>query len=164
MAITSNNVRHWQINALRIDSGEKQTVNPAGTGNNLAASADFTVTGNNFNSPDGGSADTSQINAGVQSAAAAQSVCVDLGGGGSLANALGGLHGAGAGDFDLQISERFAATLRFPGFSGDGNDQSVVQAFVRARNTGNPTVALIDNGISGGSACAAPASPPSVTP
>jgi hypothetical protein len=161
MAITGNSIQHWQLNALRIDTAEKDVVTPSV---NQPASSDFIVTGNNMANPDAGNLDTIQLNAGLQSAAAAQTVCTDIGGAGGLANAFGGTHGAGGGDFDLQISERFSASLRFPGFVGDGSNQTDIQNFIRGRNTGNPTVALIDNPISGGAACATPTLPPAITP
>jgi hypothetical protein len=165
MAITNNTIQHWQINALRIDSGEKEVVNPVGSPTNSVGSADFVVQGNTMSSPDSGSADTMQINVGVQSGAAAQNVCADIGGsGGGLSNAFGGQHGVNGGDFDLQISERFQGNLRFPGFVGDGSVEADIQTFIRSRNTGNPTVALIDNAISGGASCATPSLPPAVTP
>jgi VCBS repeat-containing protein len=163
MAITNNTIQHWGINALRIDSGEKQPVNPIGSPTNAAASSDFTIYGNSVSNADAGSADTMQINAGAQSGAAAQSVCADYGGAGGLANAF--LSPAtGAGNYDLQISERFAANLRFPGFVGDGTNEADIQTYIRSRNSGNPVIALIDNGISGGSACSTPNLPPAVTP
>jgi hypothetical protein len=169
VAITNNTIKHWQLNALRIDSGEKLL------GPNLAASADITVTGNSISNPDTpGNLDTMQINVGLQSAATAQNVCADYGGPatppvigsptGSLVNAFGGQHGPGAGDFDLQISERFNGVLRFPGYGGASTDQTAIQTYIRGRNTGSPTVGLIDNGIDGGAACAQPTLPPVVTP
>jgi hypothetical protein len=161
MALASNTIQHWAQNALRVISGEKDLVTP---GLNAAAAADFTVTGNTMQDGDASRTDTISLIAGVQSGAAAQSVCADIGGAGGLSNAFGGTHGVGGGDFDLQISERFAASLRFPGFAGDGSNQTDIENFIRSRNTGNPTVALIDNAISGGAACAAPALPPGVTP
>jgi hypothetical protein len=162
ISVTNNAIKHWQLNALRIDSAEKEVVSPIGSGNNQVASSDFIISNNVISNPDAGSLDTMQLNVGLQSGAAAQNVCANIGGLGS--NAFGGTHGAGAGDFDLQISERFNGNLRFPGFAGDGGDQTAVQTFIRNQNTGSPTVALIDNAISGGAACSAPTDPPGVTP
>jgi hypothetical protein len=155
--VNNNTIRHYQINAIRIDSAEKDIANGA---LNQPASSDFIVTSNLMSNPSPG-ADAMQINAGLQSAAAAQNVCADIGGAGGLANTFTSAKGGGASDFDLQISERFAGNLRFPGFVGDGANQTDIQNFIRSRNNGLPTVALIDNAISGGAACSAPAAPPS---
>jgi hypothetical protein len=159
ISITNNTIKHWQQNAMRVQSGEKITAVPA---TNQPGTAHVTITGNIVSNPDASSVDTISLIAGVQSAAAAQDVCFDIGGAGALSNAFGGQ--AGAGTADLKISERFAGNLWFPGFVGDGTDQTVIQTFVRSRNTGNPTVTLVDNGISGGAACSQPTSPPAVTP
>jgi len=160
IAITNNTIRHWQQNAMRVQSGERLLGGDPST--NQPGTAHVTITGNTMSNPDPSSVDTISLIAGVQSGAAAQDVCFDLGGAGALSNAFGGQ--AGPGTFDLKISERFAGNLWFPGFAGDGTNQSVIETFVRSRNTGNPTVALIDNGISGGAACSQPTSPPAVTP
>jgi hypothetical protein len=158
--ITNNTIKHWQQNAMRLQAGERLTANAA---TNQPGTTHMRLYGNTMSNPDAGSVDTISLITGVQSAAAATDMCFDLGGsGGAQANAFGGQ--AGAGTFDLKISERFAGNLWFPGFVGDGTNQTTIENHVRARNTGNPTVLLVDNGISGGAACSAANPPPAVTP
>ena len=66
-------------------------------------------------------------------------------------------------DLVAQLRQRFATTIRLPGYSGANNDSAAVNTFVANNNTspGVPTVSSAFNvpgggGYVGGAACTAP--------
>ena len=87
-------------------------------------------------------------------------VCLQLGGAGALANDLN--HGAQTPD-DFRVRQRFATTIRLPGYAGAGNDTAAVVSFINGNNvssadgiSGSATTQS-PGSFTGGSACAAPA-------
>ena len=84
-------------------------------------------------------------------------VCLDLGGAGGLANSL--THGPSV-VADYRLRQRFATTVRLPGYAGANNDTGAVVAFVSARNGGATGTAQATvppgGGYVGGAACPQP--------
>ena len=90
-------------------------------------------------------------------------VCLQLGGAGALANNL--THGPGAPD-DFRLRKRFEATVRLPGYAGgtgqDATSLGQVVAFIQGQNTGSAgepgsaTASGTGGGYTGGAACPTP--------
>jgi uncharacterized repeat protein (TIGR01451 family) len=80
-------------------------------------------------------------------------VCADIGN-----NTLGGSGPFGSDDFNLR--QRFATTIRLPGYAGATNNTAAVIAFVQSNNTGiedgTATVSGLGGGFVGGAACVQP--------
>lgn len=118
-----------------------------------------TVTGNTVTNP--GTINTNfnglHLNNGVVSADGFTS-CVDIRG-----NTLAG-SGAGSSfpnNADFRLRQRFATTVRLPGYAGAANDNAAVVAFVQANNAGAPSGNAANSvptggGFVGGAACAQP--------
>lgn len=93
------------------------------------------------------------LNAGSNSTGGndAYQVCLDVGSGAVAAN-RNTLNGSGAlGGEDIRLRQRFATTVRLPGYGGANNDNAAVQAYVLNRNN-NPgtTTAVAANTVSTG--------------
>jgi hypothetical protein len=80
--------------------------------------------------------------------------CADIGGSG--ANTLGGSGAGGADDF--RVRQRFATTVRLPGYGGTSTNTAAVVSFIQGQNTGSETgsatVQAPGGGFVGGAACA----------
>ena len=89
-------------------------------------------------------------------------MCLDLGGAGSLANSIAGAGANGSSDF--RVRQRFNTTVRLPGYLGTNQDTAAVVAFLQPRNNGNGTpsgqatvpVPFTGSGFVGGAGCTAP--------
>ena len=126
---------------------------------NAGASAmNLTITGNTISNPG-----TFASNGILAQAGAAlgddDTLCVDIGGAGALANSLVGSGANGGTDF--RVRQRFSTTVRLPGYVGGATDTAAVVAFIQGRNTGaetgSATVQAPGPGFLGGGACASPA-------
>jgi hypothetical protein len=122
----------------------------------------LTVTGNTVAEVEASSGHGFFLNAGTHGlntlgAADSHTVCLSLGGAGSLANAL--THGTNAWT-DYGLAQRFATTVRLPGYEGASDDTGAVTAFVSARNgnaSGDVQAAVPpEGGYVGGTACPQP--------
>jgi hypothetical protein len=124
-AVTGNTLRRCLDRGIFSDAG-----NGAGTLN-------LTVTGNTVAElVEPSSREGFFLNAGTSDpnslgAADSHTVCLSLGGAGSLANVL--THGPSA-SADYRLDQRFATTVRLPGYEEASNDTGAVAAFVSARN------------------------------
>jgi hypothetical protein len=123
-AVTGNTLRRCFDRGIFSEAG-----NGSGTLN-------LTVTGNTVAEVEASSGHGFFLNAGTHGlntlgAADSHTVCLSLGGTGSLANAL--THGTNAWT-DYGLRQRFATTVRLPGYEGAGDDTGAVTAFVSARN------------------------------
>jgi hypothetical protein len=87
----------------------------------------------------------------------AHTVCLDLGGAGSLSNLLAGGPSASA---DMRLRQRFATTVQLPGYAGSNTDGSAVGAYLSARNGGASASVQVTSppggGYVGGAACPQP--------
>ncbi len=123
----------------------------------------LTVTGNtvaelvNPSSREGFFLNAGAFSPNVFGAADSHTVCLDLGGAGGSANAFA--HGPSAAA-DFRLRQRFATTVRLPGYAGANNDTGAVVAFVSARNAAASGSAQATvppgGGYVGGAACAQP--------
>jgi hypothetical protein len=123
-AVTGNTLRRCQ---------DRGIFSEAGNGN---GTLNLTVTGNTVAEMELSSREGFFLNAGTHAlntlgAADSHTVCLSLGGAGSLANAL--THGASA-MAAYGLAQRFATTVRLPGYDGANDDTGEVTAFVSARN------------------------------
>jgi hypothetical protein len=117
---------------------------------------DTTVTGNNFDIKLDGTLDA-VTGIFAQAAVASPSgdntvLCADLGGAGALRNVfthtLGGNMVAG----EMRLRQRFATTVKLPGYAGTSSDNAAVVAYLTGRNTlvNSPTAtATNDVGLGG---------------
>ena len=156
--VSNNNVRqnnngHQITLTKRNDTGGV----PNGTLN-------VTISGNTVKEPGGGGGAGILVNSGTATNDAG-TVCVDIGGAGALANDLvgGGKNLFGA-DEDFRVRQRFATTVRLPGYGGAATDAAAVVAFIQGRNTGVETGSATvqsppGGGFVGGAACTAGALP-----
>jgi len=145
IAVRNNLIRNYAQIGLWVRAQEGS----GGTGN-----ADVTVTGNTLTAPSGSGFEGIFVSSG---AASSDNIvlCADIGGAGALANTF---DAAGTGGVDdLAFSKRFATDIRLPGFVTGGD----LQAHIRSRNNGLPTVANYDLPLTGqAGACAGPTLPP----
>ena len=92
------------------------------------------------------------LNAGTNSDGGndAYQVCMDIGNG-ALAADRNTLTGSGAaGGTDFRLRQRFATTVRLPGYTGANNDNASVTSFVQGRNNGPPTGSVTNTVSTGG--------------
>jgi hypothetical protein len=87
------------------------------------------------------------LNAGTNTGDAHQ-VCLDLGGAGSLANAITGSGAFGGTDFRLR--QRFLTTVKLPGYAGTSSNNAAVVTFEQGRNGGAPTGSAANTVSTGG--------------
>src|SRR5207248_2140852 len=94
----------------------------------------------------------------------AGTVCAGIGGAGGLANSItgAGTNGADPTATDFRVRQRFATTVKLPGYLGTAGDTAAVVTFIKANNgvtpTGSATAAFPTSGggFIGGSACPTP--------
>src|SRR6185295_2517081 len=164
VAITSNQIHQFNNNGIELLTGGGATLQ-SGAFNAI-------ITGNTIDTP-GNTAGTLSIpkngihlNGGTVPGDT-YAICAQIGGAGALANsvATGGKDAVPPtiGDIDVRLRQRQATTVRLPGYGGANDDNTAVQNFIIANNSGNgaPTV-LAQNtvptggGFVGGAACTAP--------
>jgi hypothetical protein len=160
VAITGNQLYQYNNSGILLQAG-----GAAKSGTGFAehdAALDATVTGNTIASPGALSAVPGygiNVNSGTNSNAGtgtpdAYAVCTHIAG-----NTLAGSGLAGGADFLLR--QRFATTVRLPGYAAGPFDNTAAAAFVQASNggamgTASSTSASGGGGFVGGSACATP--------
>jgi hypothetical protein len=160
VAITGNQLYQYNNSGILLQAG-----GAAKSGTGFAehdAALNATVTGNTIASPGSLSAIPGygiHVNSGTNSNAGtgtpdAYAVCTHIAG-----NTLTGSGVAGGTDFILR--QRFATTVRLPGYAGGAFDNAAAAAFVQAGNggatgTASSTSASGGGGFVGGSACATP--------
>jgi hypothetical protein len=145
--ITGNQVRQYNNSGILLQIGAA-SLGGSGTLN-------ATVTGNTVAQPGTFASNGVFLNVGTASGDAHQA-CFTFGGAGALANSITGSGANGATDFRLR--ERFATSVRLPGYAGANNDNAAVTAFVQANNGGSPTGLVANNvptgaGYIGGAPC-----------
>ena len=145
--ILSNQIRQYNSSGILLQIGA------ASQGGNGTLNA--TVTGNTVAQPGTFALNGVFLNVGTAPADGHQA-CVTLGGAGALANSITGSSANGASDFRLR--ERFATTVRLPGYVGAINDNPAVVSFVQGNNGGTPTGTVANNvptgsGYIGGAPC-----------
>ncbi|HJP90426.1 MAG TPA: hypothetical protein VJ875_00630, partial [Pyrinomonadaceae bacterium] len=165
VAITNNQIHQYNNNGIELLTG----------GGASAQSGNFnaTITGNTIDTP-GNDAGTAAIpkngihlNGGTV-VGDTYSICAQIGGAGALANSIAtsGKDAVPAtlGDIDFRLRQRQSTTVRLPGYGGANNDNTAVQNFIIANNSGNGApVGLASNtvgsgggGFVGGAACTSP--------
>lgn len=164
VAITNNQIHQYNNNGIELLTG----------GGASAQSGTFnaTITGNTIDTPGNTSGTISipkngiHLNGGTVPGDT-YAICTQIGGAGALANsvATGGKDAVPPtiGDIDIRLRQRQATTVRLPGYGGANNDNTAVQNFLIANNSGNGApVTLAANtvptggGYIGGAACTAP--------
>jgi hypothetical protein len=145
--ITGNQIRQYNGSGILLQIGD------ASQGGNGTLNA--TVTGNVIAQPGTFASNGVFLNVGTLSGDAHQA-CFTLGGAGALANSITGSSANGATDFRLR--ERFATTVRLPGYAGANNNNAAVVTFVQGNNGGTPTGTVANNvptgaGYVGGAPC-----------
>jgi hypothetical protein len=145
--ITGNQIRQYNNSGILLQIGD------ASQGGNGTLNA--TVTGNVIAQPGTFASNGVFLNVGTLSGDAHQA-CFTLGGAGALANSITGSSANGATDFRLR--ERFATTVRLPGYAGANNNNAAVVTFVQGNNGGTPTGLVANNvptgaGYIGGAPC-----------
>jgi hypothetical protein len=145
--ITGNQVRQYNNSGILLQIGAASL---GGSG-----SLNATVTGNTVTQPGTFASNGVFLNVGTASGDAHQA-CFTFGGAGALANSITGSGANGATDFRLR--ERFATTVRLPGYAGANNDNAAVTAFIQGNNGGTPTGLVANNvptgaGYIGGAPC-----------
>jgi uncharacterized repeat protein (TIGR01451 family) len=138
--IENNAIRQYNENGIYVRTGEgSSTVNA-------------TIRNNTVSQPGGFALNGLQLNIGTVAGDSSQ-VCADIGN-----NTLGGSGPFGADDFNLR--QRFATTIRLPGYAGANNNTAAVISFVQGNNTGvedgTATVSGAGGGFVGGAACVLP--------
>ena len=145
-------------NALRecFDRGIDVLANDGGGALNLTATANTISLSGPF------SREAFFLNAGSTStnlfgSADSHAVCLDLGGGGALANSL---TGGPSSVSDVRVRQRFATTVRLPGYADASTDVAAVSAFLSANNGGASASATVQvppgGGFVGGGGCPQP--------
>jgi len=137
--ITGNQIRQYNNNGIQLQIGD------ASQGGNGSLNA--TVTGNTVAEPGTFASNGVFLNVGTLPGDAHQA-CFTLGGAGALANSITGSSANGATDFRLR--ERFATTVRLPGYAGANNNNAAVVTFVQGNNGGTPTGLVANNVPTGG--------------
>jgi hypothetical protein len=147
--ITNNNIYQYNSFGIGLQIGNNSS---GGVG-----SLNATVTGNTIAQPGSGAAVMNGFNLNVGTVTNdANFACISFGGAGALANSLTGSGKNGGTDFRLR--QRFATTVRLPGYAGANNDTAAVVAFVQSQNGVTPTGAAAvsvptGGGFVGGAAC-----------
>jgi hypothetical protein len=160
VAVTGNQLYQYNNFGILLQAGGAAKSGTGFTEHDAALNA--TVTGNTIGNPGTFGAlpgNGIQVNAGTNSNAGsgtpdAYAVCAHIAG-----NSLTGSGVAGGADFSLR--QRFATTVRLPGYAGGAFDNAAAAAFVQANNggaagTASSTSASGGGGFVGGSACATP--------
>jgi uncharacterized repeat protein (TIGR01451 family) len=138
--IENNAIRQYNENGIYVRTGEgSSTVNA-------------TIRNNTVSQPGGFALNGLQLNIGTVAGDSSQ-VCADI-----VNNTLGGSGPFGSDDFNLR--QRFATTIRLPGYAGANNNTAAVIGFVQGNNTGvedgTATVSGLGGGFVGGAACVLP--------
>jgi len=157
VSITNNVIRQYNLNGINIF----QRLG--------AATQNATITGNTVGNPGAFALNGILVNAGASSTGNnggmdAGTVCAGIGGAGALANSItgAGTNGADPTATDFRVRQRFATTVRLPGYLGLAGDTTAVVTFVKGNNgvtpTGSATAAFPTSGggFIGGSACPTP--------
>ncbi|HEX7243466.1 MAG TPA: Ig-like domain-containing protein [Longimicrobiaceae bacterium] len=157
VSITNNQVRQYNNNGILLQAGGAAKTATGFAAHDAALNA--TVTGNVVSDPGtlGGLPFSGiALNAGTNSNAPATpdayAVCLQMTG-----NTLTGSGAAGGTDFLLR--QRFATTVRLPGYAGGAFDNTAVTTFVQGNNggaTGSVTSSPAGGGFVGGAACPTP--------
>jgi hypothetical protein len=150
-AITGNNIRRCLDRGISAGASDGDgTLNLTVTGNTVAELV-------NASSREGFFLNAGAFSPNAFGATDSHTVCLELGGAGGLANSL--THGPSA-TADYRLRQRFATTVRLPGYAGANNDTGAVIAFVSARNggaSGNVQATVPPGGgYVGGAACPQP--------
>jgi hypothetical protein len=152
--IKGNNIQGWNEFGLRLFQGD-------GTG-----SMNASVKGNTIKNPDISNQanfppiEGMRAQTGTAGSGDTGTSCYDIGGAGADANDLTGSHNVG--EADLKVRQRFATTLRMPGYTGTSTDTAAVITYLQLRNTAPITSATHDgtggftNSSPSGSVCPQP--------
>lgn len=120
--------------------------------NDGSSAMNASIRNNTINEPAGFALNGLHLNIGGVTGDSSQ-VCADI-----VNNTLGGSGPFGSDDFNLR--QRFATTIRLPGYGGANNDTAAVITFVQGNNTGiedgTATVSGAGGGFVGGVACVQP--------
>jgi hypothetical protein len=123
-----------------------------------SADVDATVTGNSLKNPDPTlGLNGIRVDAGATAGPPADDgvICAALTGNDATGTGV-------AGAADIRLRQRFATTIRLPGYSGANSDDAAVESFVAGNNVGAPVVDATNNvaggggGFPGGAACTLP--------
>jgi large repetitive protein len=157
VAITGNTVRQYNLNGINVLTRlGAPTLNATITGNSVANPGAFALNGIFVNAGASSTGNGGGPDAGT--------LCAGIGGAGALANAITG-SGANSADptsTDFRVRQRFATTVKLPGYIGLAGDTAAVVVFVKANNGGTPTGSATaafpgsGGGFIGGTACPTP--------
>jgi hypothetical protein len=157
VAITNNTIRQYNLNGINVATRlGAPTMNATITGNSVANPGAFALNGIFVNAGASSTGNGGGPDAGT--------LCAGIGGGGLLANAItgAGTNGADPTATDFRLRQRFATTVKLPGYLGTAGDTTAVVTFVKANNGVTPTGSATANfptgggGFIGGSACPTP--------
>jgi len=158
VAITNNTIRQYNLNGINVLTRlGAPTMNATITGNTVANPGAFALNGIFVNA---GASSTG--NGGGPDAG---SVCAGIGGAGALANSItlsGKNDPLDPTTTDFRVRQRFATTVRLPGYAGAAGDTTAVIVFIKTNNgvtpTGSATAAFptTGGGFVGGAACPTP--------
>jgi uncharacterized repeat protein (TIGR01451 family) len=146
--IDNNQVRQYGNNGILLQTGGQLA-----NGNGTTGSTQATVTNNVVSNPSTFSfiKNGIQLNSGTNTGDAFNN-CIDI-----RNNTTGG-SGQGGGA-DINLRERFATTVKLPGYAGANNNNAAVVTFIQGQNTGAETVtaantvSTVGGGFVGGAAC-----------
>lgn len=150
--ILNNGIYGYNQTGIDVVAGE-------GTG---TATGDVTIRGNTIGTPGANTYAGILFNIGTTSGNS-HVVCADIGGVGVQENSLVGSRGT-LGVADVLLDQRFATTIRLPGYTGTNTDTGAVETYIQGRNSGTPSVVASHNSPTGGGfvntpggvACASP--------
>ena len=145
-AVTGNQIRGYNSNGVELLAGGGASagggaVNATITGNTIAQPG---TTASLLSVPKNGV----HLNAGTQAGDSFQ-VCAAISGN-DLAGAGADASPAAGQDFDVRLRQRFATTVRLPGYGGGAADTAAAEAFVAGLNPAGATAWAAASGAGGG--------------
>ena len=156
VSITGNTIRQYNLNGINV-------LTRLG-----APTLNATITGNTAGNPGAFALNGILVNAGASSTGNlggndAGTLCAGIGGAGALANSItgAGTNGADPTATDFRVRQRFATTVKLPGYGGSTTDDAAVVTFIKGNNGGTPTGSATHQvppggGFIGGTACPTP--------
>jgi len=162
-SVTNNQIRQWEsrgISASAFDSTSGGLLN-------LTIQSNTILEGNAVDPVSGvGGREGIIVIAGSSTVGNTNTVCMQLGGAGALANNVNrGPEAVVSGEQDIRVRARSASTFRLPGYGGGAADTTAVQNFLAGMNTSSvdgvvgvvADKAATSTGFVGGAACTQPA-------
>jgi Bacterial cadherin-like domain/Bacterial Ig domain len=146
-------------NTISYAGTQRAVLVQAGDGNGVL---ETTVTGNAIDVQlDGAGNAVAGLLAQASTTTNTPSMCVDIGGAGTLKNTFTHSLGGSMAGGDIRVRQRNTGTVRLPGYAGVATDTAAVVTYLSGRNTvvSTPTATADSTGFDGGGACAQPVVP-----